>query len=42
MSGREYDYLRLYCSVNILYPMHDLDIMLLLGPLNLLKFGDHV
>ena len=42
MSGREYDYRGLYCSVNILCPMHDLDIMLLTGPLNLLKFRDHV
>ena len=42
MSRREYDYQELYCSVNIPCPVHDPDIMLLSGPLNLLKFGDHV
>jgi len=42
MSGREYDYTDLYCSVNIPCPMHNRDIMLLHGSLNLLKFGDHV
>ncbi len=41
MSGKEYDYFDLYCSVNILCYMHNQSIMCLSGPLNSLKFGDH-
>ncbi len=42
MSAREYNYPDLYCSANTPCPMRNSDIMLLPGPLNLLKFGDHV
>jgi len=42
MSEKEYDHMDLYFPVNILCYMHDPGIILLHGPLNLLKFGVHV